>query len=128
MPNDASNTILLLTTRWTETPMVDTRKEPLCVVRPDLAGGWSLLLVFPKEKGPPFAMNCPVRPGEPDGDPIMQGDRVVGFTMRRWGLRRLGPGVWALDPSIHEHNVLHAYVVLCDVPDPAPWEVKETRS
>jgi len=121
MPNDPSNTILLLTPRWTETPMVDPRKEPLCVVRPDLQGSWSLMLLFPQKDGPPFAIQCPVKGGEPDGEPVKRGDTVIGYRMRRWGLRRLGPGVWELSPSIHEKGLVHAYVVLCDVPEPAPW-------
>jgi len=39
----------------------------------------------------------------------------------RWVLRRLGPGVWKLAPSIFADQ-LHAYITVIDVPEPAPWE------
>jgi hypothetical protein len=37
-----------------------------------------------------------------------------------WGMERLGPGVWTLDPSIIVGDV-HAFVTLVGVPEPAPW-------
>lgn len=44
-----------------------------------------------------------------------------GETLRQWGLRKLGLGVWALSDSIHLPGIYHAYVVLHDVPEPPPW-------
>lgn len=36
--------------------------------------------------------------------------------------RQLVPGVWFLSPSLNIPGVIHAFIVLYDVPDPAPWE------
>lgn len=38
-----------------------------------------------------------------------------------WRLRKLGSSVWNVEPSI-DHPVVHAFVTICAVPDPAPWE------
>lgn len=53
-----------------------------------------------------------------DGKPI-----VVELVL--WGVRRLGPGVWAVLPSlnIEGEGGYHGYVVMHDVPEPAPWTV-----
>lgn len=44
------------------------------------------------------------------------------MAMEAWGSERLGPGVWAITPSINQPGTFHAYVILTDVPEPAPWE------
>jgi len=31
------------------------------------------------------------------------------------------PGIWFLTPSLNIPGVIHAFLVLYDVPDPAPW-------
>jgi hypothetical protein len=41
--------------------------------------------------------------------------------MEAWGTSRLGPGVWALSPSLNQPGAVHAYIVLTDVPEPPPW-------
>lgn len=38
----------------------------------------------------------------------------------RFVLRRLGPHVWKLVPSVLDDN-LHAYLTIVDVPEPPPW-------
>jgi hypothetical protein len=40
----------------------------------------------------------------------------------RFVLRRLGPGVWKLAPSVLTAQ-LHCYLTIVDVPVPAPWEI-----
>lgn len=40
----------------------------------------------------------------------------------RWGLVRLGPGVWDIAKSIFAEGQIHAFVTIVGVPDPAPWE------
>lgn len=35
---------------------------------------------------------------------------------------RVIPGVWSLTPSLNIEGFVHGFVVLYDVPDPAPWE------
>jgi hypothetical protein len=38
-----------------------------------------------------------------------------------WGMERLGPGVWSLEPSLVIPGLLHAFITLVDVPEPPPW-------
>ena len=112
--------VLHLTPKWSETIMVDPRPEPLCVVRCDPGGVLSGTLTVPAQGRPypiPFSFACQV--GDPDAD---FDERGRCLAIRRWGLRRLGPGVWQVIPSLVEPRLgLHAYVVLCDVPEPAPF-------
>jgi hypothetical protein len=39
-----------------------------------------------------------------------------------FGVRRAGPGVYALAPSLNLPGFFHAFVVLHGVPEPPPWE------
>jgi hypothetical protein len=43
------------------------------------------------------------------------------MAMEHWGLERLGPGVWAVQPSVVVPGAIHAYIVLRGVPEPAPF-------
>lgn len=43
--------------------------------------------------------------------------------MKSWGLTKLDAHTWAVTPSVHLPGAFHGYVVLCEVPEPAPWEV-----
>jgi hypothetical protein len=45
-----------------------------------------------------------------------------GGALTTFHIRSVSPGVWALAPSLNIPGVIHAYVVLHGVPDPAPWE------
>ena len=36
--------------------------------------------------------------------------------------REISTGLWALSPSLNIPGFLHAFVILYDVPSPAPWE------
>jgi hypothetical protein len=40
----------------------------------------------------------------------------------RYQAKRVCAGVWALNPSLNVDGLIHAFVVLHGVPDPAPWE------
>lgn len=40
----------------------------------------------------------------------------------RWQLVKLGPGTWDLPQAVSVEGKLHAFVTLCGVPNPAPWE------
>lgn len=112
----SESAVLHLTPRWSETIMADPRAEHLCVVRRDPGGNLSMVLRVQTQHGPvPLGISCQV--GDPDADFDAQGRCLA---IRRWGLRRLGPSVWQLVPSVVSGS-LHAYVVLCDVPDPAPF-------
>jgi hypothetical protein len=37
-------------------------------------------------------------------------------------MERIVPGVWALNPSLNIPGVIHVFVLLYGVPNPAPWE------
>lgn len=39
-----------------------------------------------------------------------------------FGVYQVAPGLWHLTPSLNLPGVLHMFVVLYDVPSPAPWE------
>lgn len=39
-----------------------------------------------------------------------------------FGMEQIAFGVWALNPSLNLPEVIHAFVILYDVPSPAPWE------
>lgn len=117
--------ILHLTPSWSERPMDDPRGEIVACVRRSYDGTLSATLSLPNGRGGRMPLGFPVRVGSHEGAMHERGGMVA------WGLRRLGPGVWAVAPSIHEPSVLvqvggravplHAYVVLCDVPEPAPF-------
>lgn len=55
-------------------------------------------------------------PIEPDGPRITEGELVA------FGAERITAGVWALSPSLNAEQLIHGFVVLYGVPDPAPWE------
>lgn len=97
--------------------MDDSRREPLCSVSKTPDGKWSALLALPTDKQYPYFLPFPVKNGPMDGKQFGH-----SYTMKAWGLHKLGPGTWRVNPSIHQAGVIHAYVVLCEVPEPAPWE------
>lgn len=49
--------------------------------------------------------------------PVIMEEGLVAF-----GGTEVTPGVWALSPSLNIPGVLHVFVVLYGVPNPAPWE------
>lgn len=104
---------------WSDTPIVDTR-DYVAKVQPRSAhagGGLELLLVFTSDQNRriPFGFSIA------EGALIYDGDPKLG-KMVRWGLRKLGPTVWMVEPSIVIPG-LHAFVTLTGVPEPAPWTV-----
>jgi hypothetical protein len=53
-----------------------------------------------------------------DDGPLIHSQRgLIAF-----GMKKVRTGVWAVNPSLDVPGVLHAFVVLHGVPDPAPWE------
>lgn len=99
--------------------MVDPRAsvESLCVVRNE--SGLNACLSLPVD-GKPHLFSFPCRVGDPDGEFDDYGGVI---SVRCWGLRKIGPRTWQVIPSIRT-DVVHAYLVLCDVPEPAPFEKK----
>lgn len=85
---------------------------------------------------------------QPDGQDLvcgMQGDQVVicltphvalpvavqtgeprlnegGDALEAFAIDQVVPGMWSLRPSLNIPGLIHAFVVLYGVPDPAPWE------
>lgn len=57
----------------------------------------------------------------------------LGYTMNgpegviRWGLTKIASDVWIVSPSVVIRDALHAFLVLRDVPHPAPWTVSAPR-
>jgi hypothetical protein len=39
-----------------------------------------------------------------------------------FGVEAIAPGLWTLFPSVNLPDFVHAFVVLYDVPEPAPWD------
>lgn len=80
----------------------------------DLVGGMydgALVLLL----GPAFPpIQIPVNAGEPQITP--EGD------LDSYGIEQITESVWALAPSLNVPGLIHAFVVLHDVPSPAPWE------
>jgi hypothetical protein len=53
-----------------------------------------------------------------EGDPTLTNDgELLAF-----GAVQISSGVWAITPSLNVPGQLHAFVVIRDVPSPAPWE------
>jgi hypothetical protein len=50
--------------------------------------------------------------------PLLANDDVL----LAFGVERVCDGVWSLTPSLNMPDVMHVFVVVYDVPTPAPWE------
>ena len=106
-----------LTPKWSTRIMEDPRKEPLCFASPQ-GDKWSVLLALPTNGPYPLTVSFTAAPGPYKGEMYKEG------AMEHWGLIKIGPGTWKVDPSVQEDRYqLHAYIVLCEVPEPAPWEI-----
>lgn len=125
--------VLLLTPRWSEIVFVDPGTEDLCFVRKELLHQRILL-----DEGGQFkagddaelrlylrltimerllTFSIPVKKGAYE----LHGDG----SMKTFGMRRLGPGTWLVEPSVNMPDApepIHIYLVLCEVPHPAPFE------
>lgn len=113
---DIANVTDLLTPKWSENALRDPRREDVCSAQFE-EGEW-MLTVRVGEGVYIFA----IRDGEPDGDTIDVAPGVKAWSnMRAYGVKKLGPGVWQLQPSLFVPGELHAFLVLCDVPEPAPF-------
>jgi hypothetical protein len=114
--------VLLLTPRWSEIVFVDPGTDDLCFVRQELVqpqeheGGLRLYLRLTIEQRI-LTFSIPVKRGA--------FELYANGSMKTFGLRRLGPETWLVQPSLNMPEApepLHIYLVLCGVPDPAAWE------
>lgn len=113
----STNKIHHLTPKWSTRIMEDPRREPLFFASPQGDGKWSILLAFPTDGPYPLTVSFTAANGPMKGKLYEQG------AMEHWGLIKIGPTCWKVDPSVQEDRYgLHAYLVLCEVPEPAPWE------
>jgi hypothetical protein len=110
--------VSLLVARWTSAPFLDIRDEPVVIIRRLDNGLLDVLVTLPVPNRPRFPLSFVARVGEPEGE----GSPEEGFTMQWWGLSRLGPSVWLVTPSVVTPE-LHAFIVIRDVPEPAPFDV-----
>ena len=110
--------VMLLCPRFSKNVMTDPREDWLYSFGSDGQGGWTLLFRFRPDEVIPI----PICEGDPQGEllEVEPGVRIWG-EMERYGLTKLGSGVWRMDPSLWVPGELHAFLVLCDVPDPAPF-------
>ena len=126
-PAPPTGPVVLVTPRWTDAIQTDPRPDPLGrVARTD--AGWELAVRVPvraPDQAPGtinlMTVTCAVRVGEPDVAMLAQPDGSAAPGVRCWGLRRLGPGTWLVAPSLAMPGVTAAFVVLCEVPEPAPF-------
>ena len=101
--------------RWTPSVMGSKLLCAASIVREN--GGLTLLIGLHDQQLHQHLFSFPCRVGGPD--PITWAKQ--GDALTRWGLSRLGPGVWSIDPSVIVAGELHAFVTLVDVPEPAPF-------
>ena len=106
---DASVPVCQLFFRWHHN-LRDLRGEDLaCGIVEGMVAGEIVLVCGPGL--PPFPLS--VRAGEPE----VTDDEVITY-----GAVRVVEGVWAITPSLNVVGVIHGFVVVYGVPDPAPWE------
>lgn len=113
---DFSRAVHLLTPPHVESygAMMATRPQAITALRQP-SGLWELHFKVVRGDGLTVTGTVPFNPGPP----VLSPDRTK---IVKWGVRKLGPRTWLLEPSIVLHGQLHAFVVACDVPEPAPWE------
>jgi hypothetical protein len=91
--------------RWVEEPRGYRGDELVCGMQLGQFGVWL---------GPEEAIALPVALGDCELD-------TIGCVLK-FGAVLITPGVWRLTPSFNAPGLIHAFVVLYGVPDPAPWE------
>jgi hypothetical protein len=105
--DDPSVPVCQLFFRWQEDLATYGGDELACGI---LDGEFVLVL------GPGFpSLPMPVKAGQP------QIRREPAVELEAYGAELVSPGVWSLAPSLNAEGLIHAFVVLYGVPDPAPW-------
>lgn len=82
----------------------------------DISCGWTadgeLALRLFGPDSPPLPLRVETGEYQVDAD-----GRLVSF-----GAVQITAGVWEITPSLNAEGLIHAFLVLYDVPTPAPWE------
>lgn len=119
----ASDTVIHLVLPWADT-FTDPRPGHVAKIIKQLDGKLDLNLWL-KAVGPDgvpkpnrLAFSVPVCVGPARSAPPTPG---VPYNVEAFGLEHIGPGVWVVSPSVWVPGAFHAYVVLRDVPEPAPF-------
>ena len=98
------NKVLLLTPHWSSVAEGDGQ---FCIVGKTDDDRWMCKVLVPIEGGE------------------LRGKAKVGFRFevlgKGFGLIKLGPGTWQIDGMVTKDGI-NTYVILCQVPEPAPWE------
>lgn len=107
--------ILQLTPVWSDFIHFDPRAgfQDLCYLDSRIISPQGEFVAWLRQVGGlPF--HFPVHVGAPELEP--------DGSMRVFEIRKIGPGTWVLNPSLHVPEVFHCFIVFCEVPEPAPWE------
>jgi len=61
--------------------------------------------------------------------PLRNGEPEIrdGVELATYGATPISPGVWVVEPSLNVEGAIHGFVILYDVPSPAPWELAEPK-
>ena len=115
LDEEARQPVLLLTPRWSEYVLVLTGLgwEDCCRVQEMEGRLVATVRAFIGVESVFFAV--PVQHGDPELKPD-------GSSVQTFGMEKLGPGTWGLNPSVNIPELIHAFVILCEVPEPAPWK------
>jgi hypothetical protein len=111
-PDDEPMPVFLLTPRWSPVILVDPTTEDLCFVAKEKAGWMLYVRAFIEDELAAFSVPVKRSVYELNDD----------GSMAVFGLSQLGPGTWRVVPSVNIPGQIHAFVILCGVPDPAPWD------
>ena len=90
-------------------------KFPAVTAMHQSSGVWELL--YRVRRGDGLIVTGAI-PFNRHGPAVLSADRTK---IHRWGVMRIGPGTWVVEPSIVQHDLFHAFVVIAEVPEPAPW-------
>jgi hypothetical protein len=117
MAEEEDMPVLLLTPAWSATALTDPSQNPVWTIEklPDGLHLYARAFVA----GEMVQLNVPIR----NGAGQLRGDG----TMEIFGLRKLGFRTWLVQPSVNIPGQVHAFVVLCDAPEPAPWESQSEK-
>lgn len=116
-PIVGSNAIYMLTPRYVASygEMMSSKTPAITAMR-QADGRWELH--FKVWRGDRKIVTGVV-PFNADGPAVLTPD---GRQILKWGVTQLGSTVWAIDPSTVQPGLLHAFIVMRDVPEPAPWQ------
>jgi hypothetical protein len=110
--------VMHLIAQWTDrvigSPASPSASQPLARIVDE---GKTLLMGLIDQESRQHIFSFPCRVGPP----LPPTYRKQGDKIESWGLQRLGPGVWNVEPSILIDNIFYAFVTIIGVPEPAPF-------